>query len=76
MKNGIRVIKREERERPEQQSTQTPDTDAEADPGMDRAKERELTSSMTGWVNDFLKRRDDEFQEDVGELRALLDSKT
>jgi hypothetical protein len=72
-KNGIRVIKREERERPdEQQKIETQDKDAE--PEMDKAQERELTSSVARWVNDFLRRRHDGFPEDIGgQLRALSD---
>jgi hypothetical protein len=71
-KNGIRVIKREERERHEQQKIETQDKDIE--PEMDKAQERELTSSVAGWVNDFLRRRHDGFPEDIGgQLRALFD---
>jgi hypothetical protein len=71
-KNGIRVIKREERERHEQVKTEAQDKDAE--PRMDKAQERELTSSVAEWVNDFLRRRHDGFPEDIGgQLRALFD---
>jgi hypothetical protein len=72
-KNGIRVIKREERARHEQQKIETQDKDIE--PEMDKAQERELTSSVAGWVNDFLRRRHhDGFPEDIGgQLRTLFD---
>jgi hypothetical protein len=71
-KNGIRVIKREERERQEQQKIETQDKAAE--PDLDKAQERELASSVAEWVNDFLRRRHDGFPEDIGgQLRTLFD---
>ena len=71
-KNGIRVIKREEREQHEQQKIETQYKDIE--PEMDKAQERELTSSVAGWVNDFLRRQHDGFPEDIGgQLRTLFD---
>jgi hypothetical protein len=72
-KNGIRVIKRDERARHDEgRKIETPDKDIE--PELDKAQERELTSSVTEWVNDFLRRRHDGFPEDMGgQLRALFD---
>jgi hypothetical protein len=72
-KNGIRVIKRDERTRHDEgQKIETPDRDIE--PEMDKAQERELTSSVAGWVEDFLRRRHhDGFPEDMGgQLRTLF----
>jgi hypothetical protein len=73
-KNGIRVIKREEREQQARQNALTPDAETGGEPHMPKAQERELASSVTGWVNDFLRRRHDGFPEDMGgQLRALFD---
>ncbi|HEX8634163.1 MAG TPA: hypothetical protein VF703_08445 [Pyrinomonadaceae bacterium] len=74
-KNGIRVIKREERERQAQPNPETPDTEAAAEPGAHPATERELTTSVTEWVNDFLQRRHDGFQAEIGQIRATFDVK-
>lgn len=73
-KNGIRVIKREERERETQriaESLETVEHSVDAEPGAHEVEERELVSSVTGWVNDFLRRRQDGFQEDINENSAL-----
>jgi hypothetical protein len=73
-KNGIRVIKREEREQQARQKMETPEQETAAEPESHRRQERELASSMTEWVNEFLRRRHDGFQEDIGgQLRALFD---
>jgi hypothetical protein len=74
VKNGIRVIKREEREQQAQRNAKTPDAETVVEPHMPKAQERELVSSMTEWVNDFLRRRQGGFPEDMGgQLRALFD---
>ncbi|HEX9918297.1 MAG TPA: hypothetical protein VGA87_03965 [Pyrinomonadaceae bacterium] len=73
-KNGIRVIKREERERQARQKMETTEQDTDPEPELNRMQERELVSSVTEWVNDFLRRRHDGFPEDMGgQLRALFD---
>ncbi len=64
-RNRIRVIKREERERQARPEMESPEREADPDPVMERAKERELVSSVTEWVNDFLQRRHDGFQEKI-----------
>ncbi|HEY0099281.1 MAG TPA: hypothetical protein VGB76_10060 [Pyrinomonadaceae bacterium] len=73
-KNGIRVIKREEREQRAQQKMETTKQETEAETELRRTQERELASSVAEWVNDFLRRRHGGFPEEMGgQLRALFE---
>ena len=73
-KNGIRVIKRVEREQQARRKMETTQQETDAEPELNRRQERELVSSVTEWVNDFLRRRHNGFPEDMGvQLRALFD---
>lgn len=61
-KNGIKVIKREERERLLRQEKETRGQDPNVERNIHEAKKQEPVATVTEWVNDFLRRRQHSFQ--------------
>ena len=64
-KNRIRVIKRQEREQQRPQEMELPDEEPGTEGNIDEANQRTPASTVKEWVNDFLRRRQHSFQEDV-----------